>query len=415
MGLIDKLKLGKHYRMERFSLFFFVMVGALALVTVGCFLKHTESNEIQLSDQAVYSTAFTTSRTDVSGDVVGVYTSSDDTKTFVLLQFDDTDSMSLNASNYQMFMTAVDLNQNQIELSGSPSGSIYMFGSTGYMGIYLVNQSGFTSQILDLVVRCNVELLSSTVDPDEDTDDGSFVTYDQFRIYFNPAGSEAGTLECLEGDSAPTMAQLYYEMVIAPQEEEVHTSLTELIEELRVALVQISEYEERVLSEGITIPTQPSFIMGDEVVELEDGTYEYVPATILSGGWDLDWENTTVFDGFLADLIAETGITMSEDDYLDMMYELQDEDSSGNIKYEDYEWRLNDGTLIDDLSGTNSSRYTTYVSLINNLITAWNTYYDLKAEYQYDLMNELLILEFDSEYILNSATINTDSGVLLCY
>lgn len=418
MGLMEKLKLGPHYRMERFSLLFCVMVVGILVTTVLCFVTHVQTQNTTLGEQAIYSTEFETSKTGVSGKVIDVYSSEDKTKTLLLLKFDDTKVVSTNADNYQMFLTGASVEQNKQTLDGIPSGSIYMFGNTGYMGIYLVNQDGFGPQILDLVVRCNSELqTNASEDVDEEVEDQSFVDYDQFRVYFNPGASKAKHLDCLDGSKAPSITDFYNEAVITPQEDEIHAQLETQVNNMRVSLNQIHEYEKRLETEGVTVPAEPSVIAGDKVITNDDGSYTYKPATVLPGGYDLDWQHTSVVDGFIDDLIAKTDSpNMTVDQYFAMMTREANGDASGNqLDTNDIEWQLNDGTLISSLSGESSSRYTEYMEMCNDLTNAWRTYYNQKVDYQREMLGSLLDLEVSKDGILTSSSVNTSENVLQCY
>lgn len=419
MGLMEKLKLGPHYRMERFSLMFGLLMVSLLVVTGMCFVAHVQTQNNTIGEQAIYSTEFQTSRTGVSGKVVNVYSSEDRTKAFLLLQFDDTSMMSTNANNYQMFLTGASVEQNKQTLDGIPSGSVYMFGNTGYMGVYLVNKDGFGPQILDLVVRCNSELQTQeSQDVDKEVEDKSFVDHDQFRVYFNPGASKAEHLACLDSNKAPSVSDFYNEAVIVPQEEKLHETLTKQVDQLRVDLNKIDEYAERVENAGINLPATPDIIAGDKVVTNEDGTYTYKPATVVPGGYDLDWQNHSVVDGFLDDLIAETDTpNMTVDQFFAMMAREANGDATGNqLDTNRIEWTLNDGTALSSLSGGSSaSRYTKYTEMCNDLTSAWRTYYNAKVTYQRDTLGSLLDLEVDKDSVLTGSSINTSENVLQCY
>lgn len=421
MGLMEKLKLGPHYRMERFSLLFCVMVVGIFITTGLCFAAHVQTQNTTLGEQAIYSTEFETSKTGVSGKVVDVYSSKDKTKTLLLLKFDDTKVVSTNADNYQMFLTGASVEQNKQTLDGVPSGSIYMFGNTGYMGVYLVNKDGFGPQILDLVVRCNSELQTKSSEDAEATgkevEDKSFADYDQFRVYFNPGAAKAKHLDCLDGTKAPSITNFYNEAVITPQEDAIHKQLKTQVNDMRVSLNQIQEYEKRLETEGVTVPAEPSVIAGDKVITNDDGSYTYKPSTVLPGGYDLDWQHKSVTEGFIKGLIKKTDSpNMTVDQYFAMMTREANADASGNqLDTNDIEWQLNDGTLISSLSGGKSSRYTKYMDMCNDLTNAWRTYYNQKVDYQREMLGSLLDLEVSKDGILTSSSVNTSEHALRCY
>lgn len=418
MSVIDKLKLGKHYRMERFSALFTVLLASMIVVTSLCFVSHMQKQDSSLSETAIYSTKFTASKTGVTGTVENVYTSKDKTKTFLLLKFENVENISTNANNYQMFLTGASVERNKQTLDGQPSGSIYMFGNTGYMGVYLVNKDGFNPQILDLVIRGNAELQKSDVsdDIDEEVEDASFAKHDQFRVYFNPGAAKAEHLACLDSKSAPSAMSFYNEAVVKAAEAELHTALADEVDQLRIDLNQIVEREDRVKNANINLPARPQAIAGDTVVENKDGSYTYKPATLLPGGYNLDWQNTSVTDGFLADLIDDTDTpNMTTDQYFAMMSRERNGDASENQFRTDIEWTMKDGTLVSALSGSESGRYTELQKLCSDLTTSWNTYYSHKKAYQTQSLEKLLALEVSVDAVRTNSSINTDEDVLRCY
>lgn len=421
MGIMDKLKLGKHYRMERFSMMFCTLLVCLFAVTGFCAVTHMHQQDNSLVAKAVYSTKFELSRTGATGTVEDVYTSKDKTKTLLLMRFDDPDKVSMNAKNYQMFLTGASVERNKQTLDGKPSGSIYMFGNTGYMGVYLVNQAGFGPQILDLTIRANTELsaIPKSSDVDSEVEDASFAKHDQLRVYFNPGGSEANTLDCLNGSSAPSVTDFYNEAVIKDLEGELHTRLAAELDQLRVDLTNIEEMEDRAVNAGLKLPTRPEAIDGDIVEsEMKDDVrvLTYKPKTVLPGGYNLDWQHESVVDGFLDKLIAKTDTpNMTVDQFFAMMAREKNGDSSKNQFDIDYDWTTTDGTLVEDLNGSNSTRYTELTKLTQAVEQSYRNYYGDKKAYQQESLSELLVLEMQADGVKTNASINTEDNVLQCY
>lgn len=421
MGIMDKLKLGKHYRMERFSMMFCSMLVGLFIVTGFCLTMHVNQQDNALVERALYSAKFELSRTGATGTVEDVYTSKDKTKTLLLLHFDDTDKMSMNAKNYQMFLTGASVERNKQTLDGKPSGSIYMFGNTGYMGVYLVNKDGFGPQILDLTIRANAELsaIEESSDVDSEVEDASFAKHDQLRVYFNPGGSEAKTLDCLNGSSAPSVTDFYNEAVVKNAEATLHEQLAKELDQMRVDLMNIEEMEDRASNAGLKLPLKPEVIDGDVIDVDKDGETEvltYKPKTVLPGGYDLDWQHESVVDGFLDKLIAKTDTpNMTIDQFFAMMAREKNGDASQNQFKNDYDWETTDGTLVADLNGSNSTRYTEFTKLAQGVEQAYQTYYGHKRTYQQESLSELLVLELQADGVKTNASINTEDNVLQCY
>lgn len=419
--IVGKLKLGNHYRMERFTLLFCVLSVCLVLVMGFCAAADIRSHNVELGSKALYTTEFTTSRTNVTGEVDKVYTSKDKTKAFVLMKFSDVDKMSTNAENYQAFLTGASVKGNQAGLKSYPSGSIYVFGTTGYMGVYLVNTEGFPTQILDLTIRCNSELSETTTDvsSDDAKDDASFAKHDQFKVYFNPCASDATNIACLDSGKAPSKLDLYNQTVVDTEKKAIEEKLTTDLETMRTNLNQIQEYTDRLKNtDNIQVPDTPSVIAGDSITQ-DPETKKYMVKfkTVVDGGYDFDWQNTSIEDGWLDKLIAKTDSpTMTYDQYFAMQAKARKNSTQGNSIDTDIKWTFNDGTLLEDLnSGGSSEKYTSVNKDCQKLVAAWNTYYQNKTNYQTDDLESLLSLEATAKQVQESASVNTSDKVIQCY
>ena len=144
----DKFKLGPHHKMERFGVVTLVFFLCVAFVLGGSFYQFREQSKINLNDQAIYTTTFRTSLSQTQGEVVGVYGNKDNTKVYVLMKFSDSSSVTLNADNYKVFISAY-----QARLKREPKGVFQVLGSTGYIGVELISNGGFDSQVMDMWLR----------------------------------------------------------------------------------------------------------------------------------------------------------------------------------------------------------------------------------------------------------------------
>lgn len=409
----------RHYRMERFSAIFIVLVVLFSMVTVMCFVKYIQKQNVDLSTKAMYTTEFRSSRTDAAGDVVGIYTSKDKTKALALLKFDDIRKVSTNAKNYQAFLTGAKVQGNDSTLHGTPSGSIYMFGNSGYMGIYLVNNASFDSQVLDLVIRANSELVApNSADSDKAKEDKSFAEHDQIEIFFNPGASEVKSLDVLDAKGVPSVSDLYKAAVITDQEADIHKKLSDHLKKMQVDLNNIAEYTDRLLNtDGVQVPEAPAQIKGDKIEESGSGDNKvltYKPASVLPGGYDIDWQNKSVTDGFLNDLIKKTDTPMMT---YEQFFAQKNKESKVSSDFKtDMTWVLKDGTALKDIAtGSSKDRYTTITNDIQELTSAWSTYYSDKRNYQVSELTSLLELESDIANVKTSASVNASDDVLICY
>ena len=434
MGAMDtiksvgkKLRLDSHHMIERFGLMMAVITTTLALLMVAGFSFSVEKNRQQLGTQAVYSTVFTTSKTNIKGNVVGVYSSSDKTKAMVLLKFENVGAVSADAKEYQSFMTASTMDMKQEKPQGAPSGSIYVFGTTGYIGVYLVNAGGFPSQILNLTMRAKSELVvPNTPASNKETIDTSFQKYDQWRLYFNPGASGATKLKALD---APTLdsRKAFYEMVTAPEEKKVRETLDADLKKMQTSLADIDEKTNRlntttvgntgvkVIAPNAMTPSKvPAQIAGDKVtgkaaVGDVASTLKLESNAPLSGGYDFDWRSGSVETGYL-DSLTPAGM-----DYVTFLSKKGAEpvtpmDASAKAM----EWKLSDGQFLANVDASNPA-YATVNKNVVDLTGAYTTYFADKKTYSINDLPKLINLEVQLRSVEANTTVNTEKNVLLVY
>lgn len=423
MNIFSAIKRSKHYKMEIFSTLFCVLTLCMLFVLMGCFSEYLNITNNALNEQAIYTTRFTTSKTELTGEVIDVFTNEKNTKSLLLLKFDNIESVSTNAANYQCFLTGADVQRNPQNMKCSPSGGIYMFGSTGYMGIYLVNTKGFDCQILDLVVRCNSEIVAS-VENDKNYVDKSFDKYDQFRVYFNPAGTDAHKLDCLDNENM-TIFDLYEEMISYPQEQAIVEKLDSDLQQMYVNLSAIDEYKERLERDGVIVANTPYLIADDRVVSYDIATATsdtpddpdmsklmLVTDTTIAGGYNFDWRNGSVREGFLDDLIGESGLS-----YAQFFAQKSREVNVIDFSTSSIIWYLTDGTRVSDLNigGDETGEYARLNNDISLLTTAWKNQYNDKYNYQVVDLKSLLLLEVSTRSVEHNSTVNMSENVIIVY
>lgn len=407
-------KNGKHYRIERFGIMF-VSLFLVLCVSVGvCLRADMTYGEEQKKSQVIYTTSFRTSRTGVTGKVDGIFKSTDGKSCMVLLKFDDITKVSIDAKNYQMFLTTADVKGNAKKMSYRPSGSIYMFGSTGYMGIYLYSTSGFAeNEILELTMRCNAELVpvssAGTV-----TEDASFAKYDQFQVYFNPAGTSIAKVECFDNMNF-TMSDVYEELICRSQETAIREQLNADLAQMQADLNLIEEQESRfgitkVGGMEVVPPARPEYVGSDFIETDEDGSYIFVCEDVVPRGIDFDWFHGSVKEGYISGLVPE-----------DMTYAkwiAQVNKEQGSFKnHSASNFVLSDGTpwleyaAEDSDEGTNQKINT----IISSLIQSYSTYFSHKQDYQTNHLKKLLTLELEAKNVETDHTINSNDDVLVLW
>lgn len=403
----------KHFRMERFSMMFVTLSSLMLVVLISALFLANKQAAYDISEKSLYTSEFTMSKTGVGGKVEGVYTNKERTKAFIVLKFNDASQVSTNANNYQAFLTGADVQRNKVELKGAPSGSIYTFGSTGYIGVYLVNKSKFEQQILDLTIRSNAEIVPTLekIDTDEELGDASFDKYDQFRINFNPSGNDAKVLKLLDSKEAPSAVDLYNDTVVETNEAEIRTNLDKELKDMKTQLAAMDEYKHRVEQYGVVVPNLNNYIKGDKITGKDDALYLNA-GQIVPGGFNFDWRSKTVRDGYLKDLLVD-GITSER-----LIIDSNNKKSENpiNLDVDKIVWRLKDGSLLESLdTGSSQSKYTTIKKDIDLLTQTWEKYLTSKKQYQTTDLIGLLELEDSINLVTNTSIINTNDKALLVY
>lgn len=408
--MVEKIKyhfrwlVSSHYKMERFGVIILSLTLCMTIL-MGTIVKHkADMDKETLGTNVVYTSDFTMSLSQNQAQVVSIFSNSAQTKCFILLRFPDMSTVVTDASQYQIFLTGSDMSARQHSPLCNPTATIYVFGVTGYMGIYLVDMAGFQSQILDLVLRCNI--LTGTMPTDIPTyEDVSFAQYDQGRMYFNPGASGFTTVDFLDNPMM-SVGDIYDAVVVQQQEIAIRDKLSQDLENMRSLLSQIEEFKRRVSDSGIIVPIEPVSIRGDEIVTLDDGRLDLKTDYVLQGGYAFDWYNGSVKVGYL-DSIIGYGSTASR--YIAAQRKLVGNDS---LDLNSLRWLRADGT--DFYSETDTVKSQSYAQIdtnIRNLQAAWQQYYDLKKMYQITDLESLLLLELDTTDMSTNYTVNSSDNI----
>ena len=255
----------KHTKIERFgvSVVTLVLCFSVLLTTIG--MKVHKDNQLVLGEQAIYTEQFVSSLTQTSGNVVGIYGNDDHTKIFMMLKLATAETMTMDAANYQMFLTAY-----ESHLNVNPSGAIYMFGTTGYMGLYFADARGFEQQMLNIIVRSNKNVSELDIGDGSQITDSSSDDYDQFQIFANFGATGVTHADFLETDDKILLSDIYRECILDAQEWPIREQLQDDLSKMIVQVARMEEYENRLDQQGIVVPERPQAIRYDKIVDYKD-------------------------------------------------------------------------------------------------------------------------------------------------
>lgn len=435
-----KFKFDSHHAIERFGVAVAVFGVTGTVFLTGAGISAYANGQEKLGATALYTTSFTTSRTQVGGNVLGVYTDPSKTRTMVLMQTKEEARLPSSADDYQVFLTGTDTELHQHSLKGQPITARYVtFGNSAkYMGVVLDNPNKFDLQILDMTVRINREVSyketngssgeaqvgpSSTKTSDPNAGDKSFEKFDQMRIAFNPVAT--GSIEANLGAAGSDFnaGNVYHETVTQASEKKLREQMDGQLLQMQADLAKIDQYNAQIATTQVNDrgtmlrlndPSVPEVIAGDQVTGQDakssktgQSTLALVSKKVVPGGYDFDWRNGNVSKGYL-DQIVPKGMS-----YVDFM-KAQSKLSAPTPNWDKVEFTLSNGTPLS--SYTNRDTFIKpLLDLRSNLITSWQTYYDHKKEYQVTSYSDLLNLEIELRNVRTNTTQNTNAKVLTLY
>lgn len=408
---------GTHYKMERFGIMFCIIMFMMCLLMGSIFQHKRILDANTLGDQVLYTTSVSMSLSGNTATVEGVYIDSEQTEVFILLKWENPSMVVSNAANYELYLCGSDIYGNYEKIQSNPLGQVYMFGSTGYMGIYLTDAAGFPTQVLRLVGRCDKTLTVMSNVPTYA--DSTFNEFDQFNLYFNPGASGFIPAEFLDADRMG-LYDIYQSTVLAGQEEVIKEQLEADLTNMQAVLARIDEYEKNINDmnyEGarLLIPDEPVEIRGDRIVEDADGNLELDFVTMLGGGFDLDWRNCSLAGAMSGNGYVETVLPEGETSsrWLSSQLLKGTEELRKGMSSTTGTWYWSDGRVYTGENEVGLDTLTNLETNRSNLVKAWSEYYNLKYDYQVMQQYALLQLEVNAMDVVNSYSVKADDVVHL--
>ncbi|MCL6663445.1 hypothetical protein [Paenibacillus amylolyticus] len=389
----DRFKLGPHHRMERFTIMVSATLAFLLLFSGLSLAKDRANVATQTSVQARYTERFAFSLSGQNMYVDGVFGDKNHTDVMVLLRLQDPKGMSVDASNYQLFITG--LNES---MDSGPKTTFSMFGSTGYALLRFQSDEPISKQILDVTIRANEQLSAQAgtgTSGDKENTDGSFAKYDQGRFYVNPGADNITTLDWLvPGEKNPT--KLYTALVAEAKDVQIREQLKAQVSEMGNLLNRAKEYTNRLVGAGYEAPKTPWFVDGDYIDE--DGGL--VAAKNLAGAHLIDYSTKTIREGYIKQVMGG----LSEFDAY-MKKKAESTSTAGgnnpnrNEQVEQVKTLSNeDGSTLDlqlVSTGSSPSSQVAAKDSTESLQQTWRSYLSMKQKVQRDLLRSLLVLDAD--------------------
>ena len=406
--------MNKHKKIERFMFSFFSILIPLILMSFVSIYNKFGVDKNTLSSRAVYTTEAVFSRTNQTGKVVGVYTNEEKTRGMVLIKFDNGVNISSSASDYKVFTTASNLKQGKENLSSKPEGSVYVFGTSGYIGLYFVNNAGFESQIFKSTIRMEKEFktVDEKVVKGKELSGESYSKYDQADFYYNLGASQATKLTTLENADF-SVQDFYVEALGTKVNNDKVSQINERLNRMSKLMLQIREMKSRLESTSVdntklVVPDIPNEIKSDNFSGSGDSIL-YTTDYVYPGGLNFNVKDVDLKTGYFKSInnskLNPDNLSVSR-----FLAKLKNEQSNATYlsKYEP-KWTMSDGSKLEDFVkniGVDNAAVSSMNDNIQTYVNLVNAYLTDKIGYQTGDLRDLLSLDIS----LENATTNVDSA-----
>lgn len=424
MGVIKTLwRNRRHFKLQMFGVAFFVTISVFLANLFSIKIVYDNGVEQYMTSTVKFTANFQMSLSGVKGTIDNIFVDRSKTQCFVLATLADDSVLTMDAGQYQMFIT----NTTPDGVSnGAPrepmTGEIYMFGTTGRIGMYFKSAIPFDNRMKKITLRsykkytANTKPYFMTIASD--------AQYDQCHIYFNPGGSSAQTIEFLEKHAVGSdfkMSEIYRQITTVGEYEKVREALEKCQNDIISLYGRMREYKNRLTTNyGLKLPDMPDWIEGDkfETVETKDKNdnvtetrQRFVPATILPGGTDYDWYRGTVNDGYYH-LIPDKGdMTMRE-----YLIKLAADKKARKVSGAEFKtWYYEDGSEVVFAEKYATKYETEMQTTMKEYQQLFNDYLTLKSKYQTELLPSFIEMELESETIGQAYTVRRDKKTLVIY
>lgn len=430
----------KHHQMERFCALFLATI----LVLAGCWIDGVyikgQKDKLQISEKGLYSVSQTWSLTNTKVSNISLYRNNDFTKTFLLLKFSSASDngnaiyeLSPDVNDYSLYMTA----QQGTSVEGNPKASVYLFADTGYVGVLMLNSLGFNSALYDITMRCPAAVMG-----DVDASD-SFKKFNQIRVMANLAGTSVPVAEFLNKEN-PSSSEIYSEIMLKSDVAQSSQDITQAIIDMGKEMKNINQLSDTLKSQGMTVPELPYQLAGDYITldesltvdnptafnsdmldmsgdvdtfdvtinidsqtavdkyKAENSVY-LVTDYVFPGGYQYNHQNLSLTDSIIDKLVDESGMGTYE-----TLNEYKTEEKSeydSDLVFDEWYDNMNVRFICD----TTNSRDVMIQNTIDKYENAVEHLYELKRNYQCNLLKSYLDYENQAAKSVNMFTVRSDS------
>lgn len=413
----------RHFKMQIFGMTVLLVVCIFIANLISIKISYNKKLNNYIESNTIYTSTFQLSLSGVKGTVNKVFVDSAGKQCFILASLDNTTNLAMDAKNYQMLVSNVKYNGVN---DGKPKevldGEIYMFGSSGIIGLYLYSDIPFENTMKQLTLRSYTKYTSNTSPYFKTT--ASDAKYDQCHLFFNPGGTKKTTIDFLEKHTPGTefdLTEIYRQVNTSKDEAEQRKEILQFYDDLSAVMRKISEFKSRLEnSYNVEVPEFPEYIKGDyfdNVVVYDENGVEinsyrkFVPATIVPGGTEYDWYNGSIASSYFK--LVPNVKNMTIRDYIHALNRDKQTRTVPSITIK--EWYYRDGTPVNMDIKTDVTATKLEVEIVNNINSYQNhlkDYMKLKTKYQTEYLPNLLLLESNSGSVGQVYTVRKNKAVL---
>ena len=407
----------RHNYIYYFSSAVLALLIVFAINVVSISVLYNQRVAAMYANTLVFNSSTKTTLTGVPVSVMTARVSEDRSQMFILLQISDLTNIPSNINSYEIYVTDVDKHLDKIKRPPKEDirGQYYMFGMTGYVGIYLWVEDGRFSDSYKWITIRSHDVITNNRRPHvhlmvED------VMYDQYHIFVNPMSLSARTIDFLETNERGRQinpVDVYKQAISESLESQIKDEILSSLVELEDVMLSIIEYRRRLSNDyNLVVPEMSTVIAGDHIEEIDmfddDGNYirtrrQFNFAGVVRGGIDLDWRNLSLRTGYYQ-AFYESGVFALNEFLSDLKAQPRQSRTDG-VTVAATEWTFQDGTSIDTSLAGNAT-VVSEIAVYNGHV---QKYVDIKTKIQADLFVQLLELEYATQTHMGTARVLSDS------
>lgn len=410
---LTKLRTYAHNGVQRTTAALAALALSFAGIMTGVVVSSIRGHQIDFSNNALYTTRFSTSASGLDGRVVAMAENRARTRSLTLIKVDmaaGATSLGLppQADDYNVYLMALKPNGGVTTWSGEvPELKLIKYGSTGYFAIEAKQKSPFTEQMATIAITSKIASPKASRTKANKADGNTpykalmSPVYDSFAITVNLAGANAATPEWMD-TAGPE--ELLYNTLVAPSVKATREKIAAQSQTLKDGLKAI-ETDRRALLDAkagdltVTKADLPADIADDTV----EGT-KLVTKADAPGAWTFDWSAFDGREGFPEDVIPK-----DQDPSAFIKAKSAEASASQSLPVSSDAWTLSDGRTVTQLMGDSS---TGAVAITANIVSQAQSLNQGIAAYRadkttYQVTLPRAIVDAEAEYLTSVSSITS--------